>query len=106
MDVVSNLDNIYDDIHNIIIENEKTTLYEMYYDVELKDDGKGISKSEWERLISRLSIQQRQRFSKFGTFEEIAGNDCMMSFQEFQGLVKKMLESYDKAIFEAGTRAM
>ena len=106
MDVVSNLNNIYGDIHNIIIENEKTTLYEIYYDVELRDGMKGISKHEWDQLFARLSIEQRKCFLKFGTFEEIAGNDGMVSFQEFQDLVKKMLQSYDKVIVRARSRSM
>ena len=106
MDVVTNLNGIYSDIHSIIIENEKTTLYEMYYDVELRDGMKGLTKREWNQLVSRLTVNQSKRFAKFGTFEEIAGNDGIMSFQEFQDLVKKMLQSYDKAIVRARSKSM
>ena len=98
--MVSNLNHVYDDMHSVIIENEKTALYEMYYDVELNNGSKGVSKREWNRLISRLSVAQRERLEKIGTFEEIAGNDYIMSFQEFQDLVKKTLQSYEKEIIK------
>ena len=104
--MIENMNSVYDDMHNIIIENEKTSLYEMYYDVELKDRSKGVSKREWERLIGRLTVEQRERLNRIATFEEVAGSDGIITFPEFQSLVQKTLESYEKEIIRKESASM
>ena len=105
--MIEGMNQVYDDMHDIIIENEKTALYAMYYDVELKDRSKGVSKREWDRLLGRLSIDQRERLTRIGgSFEEIAGKDGVISFAEFQSLVQRTLDSYEKEIIRKESESM
>ena len=95
---MNDLNNVYGEMSDVIIANEKSALYSIYYDVELRDRSHGLSRREWDRLMGHLSEEQRERLNRFGTFEEIAGRDNIVDFMEFQSLIQKCLDSYSDEI--------
>eukprot|EP01084_Bolivina_argentea_P213105 362062_1 len=99
-DTVEDLNSSYSTMQTIILNNEKASLLPIYYKVELKDDTKGLSQTEYTQFLARISKEQRKRFKEFGTFEEISGDDGVIDLHEFQALIEQILSNYEEVLVQ------
>jgi len=71
-----------------LIKNEKTILNKVYDKFELKDGSPDMSEEEFNSFLDALPTEYRKRFQAMGkTFDELAGDDKMLQYDEFTRLV-------------------
>jgi len=76
-----------------LIKHEKTLLNKVFDGFEFADDKPDMSKEEFQNFIKALppAYQERWRNMKV-TFEELAGDDNLMQYDEFRKLVDRWAE--------------
>lgn len=74
-----------------MIKNEKSLFLNIFDAMELKDGDADMSPAEWDQFLSLLPEDYKELFTKF-TWEELAGEDGMMQFEEFSEHVDKVVE--------------
>ena len=97
--VVKTTANLIDELKSIAIENERAYLFELYYNIEFRDNQSGLNKDEYMRLLARLTKESRDMLTNNKTFEDIAGDDNIISLTEFQELVGDYLQRLDNVVF-------
>ena len=93
---VESLTDLISEMKRILIENEKAYLYELYYTMEYRDNKKGLNKREYSRLLARLPENSRNLLVNNQTFEQIAGDDNIISLTEFQQFVANYLAKLEQ----------
>ena len=103
-DLIDSLNRDFDAMRLIVMHNEKAALLSAFYGTCYRDNEIGLSRSEYRRFLGGLSIAQRRRFQDRGTFEELAGEDCVIDLQEFQELVDRIITEYDEEVMRISLR--
>jgi len=76
-----------------LIKHEKTMLNKVFDEFETNDDKTDMSKSEFELFLNALPPAYKMRWESMKTtFEEIAGDDNMIQYDEFRKLVDRWAE--------------
>ena len=81
-----------------LIRHEKEILNKVYDHLEWKDDKDGLTKEEFDEFLAALPQSYRERFDEYGQkFEQMAGDDGILDYNEFTQLVDKFAEAEAKA---------
>lgn len=84
---------IENEMNDVAKESCKALLYTKYYHLEMKNDGeKGLNEKEYDRLINSLTNDQRKRFLRLGSFDQLAGDDGIIDLKEFGLLIERFLD--------------
>jgi len=94
-DIINETNQIFNDMRRTVLENERAHLLSTYYDCAFRDSDNTMSKKEYKKFRMRLTTQQRKRFDKQGTFEELAGEDNEIDLKEFQNILNRVLSEVD-----------
>eukprot|EP00483_Globobulimina_turgida_P013217 UN13241 len=89
--MINNINGMYDAMRMTVIQNQRSSILEIYYDVQFKDKDQGLSKREYKRFKSKLDTETRSRFEKYGDFEQLSGVDNVIDLAEFQDLLERIL---------------
>jgi len=77
----------------MLILNEKAILDKAYQHVEGRDGKKGLSKDEFDDLLELLPARYKVRFESLGkTFEDFAGSDANIDYDEFKLFMNEMAQ--------------
>ena len=99
-EMVDGLNNGFVEMQNVILNNKKAALLAAYYKVSTRDGDAGLSEKEYKRFLAKLTIEQRQKFQDFGTFQEIAGDDDVIDLAEFQNVVDSIISECDEEMMK------
>jgi len=76
-----------------LIKHEKTLLNKVFDEFEMSDNKPDMSKEEFDQFIKALPPSYQDRWKKMNTtFEELAGEDNIMQYDEFRKLVDRWAE--------------
>eukprot|EP01083_Nonionella_stella_P216855 779026_1 len=76
-----------------LIRHEKEILNKVFDHLEFGDDQEGLTKQEFERFWAQMPNSYVQRWKKTGrTFEDIAGDDGVLDYQEFTEMCDRFAE--------------
>lgn len=90
---IGNVNNVYDKIFGLSVQNEKALLQRIAADLEFLDRDAAFSKEEFERFLQRIPAHLRDRFNVSGmSFESVAGADRVIDHNEMADLIDKLLE--------------
>ena len=80
-----------------LIRSERDILNEVYDVMELKDGKPDMTKQEFEQFLKALPQKYTDAFEELGkTFEQLAGRDRKMDYNEFQDLVDSWVQQIAK----------
>merc|ERR1712154_605950 len=80
-----------------LIRHEKEILNKVFDHLELGDGNDGLSKEEFEKFWKSMPKSYAQRWKKTGkTFEDIAGDDGVLDYQEFTKMCDEFAEEEAK----------
>merc|ERR1712083_815602 len=71
---------------------ERKVLSVIFDRVEMGDDEEGLSFEEFQEFKGHLPITYQLRMAKLGTWLEIAGDDGVLQFDEFQELMDNFVD--------------
>ena len=94
----------YEDLVNLIGNNERAQLLSIYYEVSTKDREDGLSAWEYERFLGRLNGRTREYFEKQGSFDVLSGDDDIMDLQEFEKVLDKVIEEQQEEAIQQRLR--
>jgi len=76
-----------------LIKHEKTLLNKVFDEFEMNDSKPDMSKEEFIQFINALPPSYQDRWTNMNTtFEELAGDDNIMQYEEFRNLVDRWAE--------------
>merc|ERR1712150_339539 len=76
-----------------LIRHEKQILMKVFDHLDLKGKTDGLTKEEFENFWTQMPSSYVQRWEKMGkTFEDIAGDDGVLDYDEFRGLCDRFAE--------------
>jgi SMC interacting uncharacterized protein involved in chromosome segregation len=78
----------------ITVANERVLLQRIAQDLEFLDQEAGMQRDEYERFVRRIPEHLQDSFTRLGntSFEQIAGDNKRVDYQEIQALVHKVIE--------------
>ena len=77
-------------MNNLVLENAKAKLYNLYYEMELSRDAiKGLNYNEYRRLLARLTENERTKLPSKDMFDSIAGDDGIINLKQFEILINE-----------------
>merc|ERR1719356_1485903 len=89
--MINEVNGMYDGMKSAVTQNQRSSILQIFYEVQWKDDDEGLSKREYNRFKARLDNETRQRFEKYGSFETLAGSDGVIDMAEFSDLMEQIL---------------
>jgi len=98
--MIDNLNEIFNDLQRVTLENEKAALYDVFYDVELRHKNRGLNADDYDQFLARLPTIQREKFEKVGDFKSYADKNGILQIREFQQMVSKYLSEVDEMILK------
>lgn len=101
-DMINSINNMYSGMKNAIVQNQRSAILDIFYDVQFKDNDQGLSKKEYKRFKGRLDEELRGRFEKFGSFEQLAGSDNVIDLAEFQDVLEQILLDMEEDLLKKG----
>lgn len=90
-DMINQINGMYAGMKAAVVQNQRSSILDIFYDVQFKDKDSGLSSSEYKRFKSRLDKETRTRFEKYGSFEQLSGIDNVIDLAEFQDLLEQIL---------------
>jgi len=85
-------------IQNDLLQHERDILHKVMARMEFKDDKEGLNRYEYDRFLSALPLSFQRRFSGMNkTFDDFAGGDDVLDFQEFVKLADEFAVQEAKA---------
>lgn len=83
----------------ITMENERALLQRIAQDLEFLDHQPGMQRDEYERFVERIPEHLQDAFIKVGnnSFDQIAGKDEEIDYQEIRTLVHSVITDNNKA---------
>eukprot|EP00486_Rosalina_sp_Unknown_P012424 CAMPEP_0201585696 /NCGR_PEP_ID=MMETSP0190_2-20130828/124678_1 /ASSEMBLY_ACC=CAM_ASM_000263 /TAXON_ID=37353 /ORGANISM="Rosalina sp." /LENGTH=192 /DNA_ID=CAMNT_0048032155 /DNA_START=309 /DNA_END=887 /DNA_ORIENTATION=- len=103
-DMINDINDMYSGMKNAVVQNQRSSILDIFYDVQFKDKDKGLSKMEYKRFKARLDQETRARFEKFGSFEQLAGIDSVIDLAEFQDLLEHILLDMEEDLLKKGAK--
>lgn len=103
-DMINSVNQMFNGMHDAIVQNQRTQILQTYYDVQFKDDKEGLGKKEYKRFRGRLDAETRSRFDKYGNFESFCGDDNVIDLTEFQDLLEQVLLDMEEDLLKKGTK--
>jgi hypothetical protein len=96
--IIDETNQIFSDTKRAMLQNERASLLNTYYQVCYLDRSDGMSAREYERFLGMLSEKHRAMFTKRGTFEDLAGEDGIMDANEFQVVLEHVLKDVEETL--------
>lgn len=90
-DMINEINGMYDGMKSAVIQNQRSSILQIFYEVQWKDNDQGLSKREYNRFKGRLDKETRHRFEQHGSFEQLAGADGVIDLAEFSDLMEQIL---------------
>ena len=75
---------------NKLIERKRDTYMKVFDEMEFKNDKEGMSKTEYDAFLKALPATYRKSLYRADTFNKLAGQDGIVDFEEFKGLLDKI----------------
>ena len=73
--MVEQLNGMYTGMKSAVVQNQRSLILEIFYEVQFKDKSDGLSKREYKRFKARLDVETRERFEKFGNLNLVILRD-------------------------------
>lgn len=89
---------IFDNMREIILENERTHFIACFYECAFRDDDNEMDEDEYERFLGRLSPAQRKNFINLGPFKRFAGKNGCVDLRGFQDMLEIVLVEVDQVL--------
>ena len=97
LDMITEINQQYDDWQELAYENEKAHLLGIYFDCSLRDGQHGLTQDEYKRFLGRLNKRTKQEFEDQGGFQVMDKNDDgIVDLQEFQSMLDAVYESVNE----------
>ena len=82
----------------ITMENERALLQRIAQDLEFLDHQPGMQRDEYNRFVERIPTHLQDAFIKVGntSFDQMAGEDEEIDYQEIRALVHSVINDKDK----------
>ena len=92
--MIEQLNQQYNDFHEIVYKRERAILWNIYFACALKDHETGLTRQEYKRFLARLNPKTREEFKAQGGFDYMDKNeDGKVDLDEFQIMLETILES-------------
>lgn len=98
--LVDDVNNCFDGMVDVISNNERASLFSIYYEVCTRDGEAGLSKEEYKRFLGRLNDNTKQLFKDEGSFEAIAGEDNIIDLMEFEDLLDRVIAKQEQSFLD------
>ena len=77
-----------------LVEQERQLFMEVYDNLETKDGDDEMTKTEFDELLATLPPKYRMQIQHQHTFEELAGDNDTLSYQEFSNLLDRLTDGF------------
>ncbi len=91
--VLKDINSSFDRLEKITKDNERVLIARIAQDLEFLDSKEGMSEEEYNRFISRLPYNLKEKFNKLGfnSFKRVAGDDNLVDYGEIKKIINSSL---------------